>query len=68
MGREVGGGIGMGKTCEPKAFSFQCKTKFTTNKKKKKKERKKESLKKKRTYCTSIKDADFVLCATAPTK
>ena len=27
------GGIGMGKTCEPKAFSFQCMTKFTTNKK-----------------------------------
>ena len=33
--REVGGGIGMGKTCEPKAFSFQCMTKFTTKKKKK---------------------------------
>ena len=30
MGREVGGRIGMGKTCEPKAFSFQCMTKFTT--------------------------------------
>ena len=28
----AGGGIGMGKTCEPKAFSFQCMTKFTTNK------------------------------------
>ena len=40
MGREVGGGIGMGKTCEPKAFSFQCMTEFTTNKKKKKKEKK----------------------------
>ena len=39
VGREVGGGIGMGKTCEPKAFSFQCMTKFTTNKKKKKKNR-----------------------------
>ena len=26
---------GMGKTCEPKAFSFQCMTKFTTKKKKK---------------------------------
>ena len=24
----------MGKTCEPKAFSFQCMTKFTTKKKK----------------------------------
>ena len=34
VGREVGGGIWMGKTCEPKAFSFQCMTKFTTNKKK----------------------------------
>ena len=41
MGREVGGGIGMGKTCEPKAFSFQCMTKFTTNKKKKKKKKEK---------------------------
>ena len=29
------GGIGMGKTCEPKAFSFQCMTELTTNKKKK---------------------------------
>ena len=37
MGREVGGGIGMGKTCEPKAFSFQCMTEFTTNKNLKKK-------------------------------
>ena len=36
VGREVGGGIGMGKTCEPKAFSFQCMTELTTNKKKKK--------------------------------
>ena len=30
--REVGGESGMGKTCKPKAVSFQCKTKFTTNK------------------------------------
>ena len=29
--REVGGGIGMGKTCNLKAVSFQCMTKFTTN-------------------------------------
>ena len=36
VGREVGGVIGMWKTCEPKAFSFQCMTKFTTNKNKKK--------------------------------
>ena len=41
MGREVGGGIGMGKTCEPKAFSFQCMTKFTTNKKFLKRKKKK---------------------------
>ena len=42
VGREVGGGIGMGKTCEPKAFSFQCMTKFTTNKKKKERNKKKK--------------------------
>ena len=30
----------MGKTCEPKAFSFQCMTKLTTNKKKNKKNKK----------------------------
>ena len=41
MGREVGGGIGMGKTCEPKAFSFQCMTEFTTNKNKWKKKKRK---------------------------
>ena len=32
--REVGGGIGMGNTCKPMADSFQCMTRFTTNKKK----------------------------------
>ena len=32
----MGGGIGMGNTCKPMAVSFQCMTKFTTNKKKKK--------------------------------
>ena len=37
MWREVGGGIGMGNTCKPMAVSFQCMTKFTTNKKKNKK-------------------------------
>ena len=31
----------MGKTCEPKAFSFQCMTEFTTNKKKNNKLKKK---------------------------
>ena len=39
MEREVGGGIGMGNTCKPMAVSFQCMTKFTTNKKKKEKKR-----------------------------
>ena len=34
--REVGGGIGRGKTCKLKAVSFQCMTKFTKKKKKKK--------------------------------
>ena len=34
MEREVGGGIGMGKTCKLKDVSFQCMTKFTTKKKK----------------------------------
>ena len=29
MGREVGGGIGMGNTCKPMAVSFQCMTKST---------------------------------------
>ena len=37
MEKEVGGGIGMGNTCKPMAVSFQCMTKFTTNKKKKRK-------------------------------
>ena len=36
MEREVGVGIGMGNTCKPMAVSFQCMTKFTTNKKIKK--------------------------------
>ena len=38
--REVGGGIWMGNTCKPMDVSFQCMTKFTTNKKKKRKWRK----------------------------
>ena len=28
----MGGGIGIGNTCKPMAVSFQCMTKFTTNK------------------------------------
>ena len=42
MEREVGGGIGMGNTCKPMAVSFQCMTKFTTNKKINKYETKKK--------------------------
>ena len=37
----MGGGIGMGNTCKPMAVSFQCMTKFTTNKKKERKKNKK---------------------------
>ena len=47
MGREVGEGIGMGNTCKPMAVSFQCMTKFTTNKKNKK-------IKKLRSYSFSL--------------
>ena len=39
MEREVGGGIGMGNTWGNMAVSFQCMTKFTTNKKKNLKKR-----------------------------
>ena len=42
-GGRWGGGIGMGKTCEPKAFSFQCMTEFTTNKNKKNNKKKKKN-------------------------
>ena len=54
----MGGGIGMGKTCEPKAFSFQCMTEFTTNKKKKERKRKK----KKRNNFESIIIKEILLC------
>ena len=42
MGREVGGGIGMGNTCKSMADSFQCMTKPTKIKKKKKTKKKKK--------------------------
>ena len=38
MEREVGVGISMGNTCKPMAVSFQCMTKYTTNKKKEEEE------------------------------
>ena len=44
----MGGGIGMGNTCKPMAVSFQCMTKFTTNKKKRKKKEKKKKKKRKK--------------------
>ena len=40
--QEVGGGIGMGNTCKPMAFSFQCMTKFTTKKKNNKEQQQKK--------------------------
>ena len=39
---EVRRGIWMGNTCKPMAVSFQCMTKFTTNKKNKKAKKKKK--------------------------
>ena len=44
MEREVGGGIRMGNTCKPMAVSFQCMTKFTTNKKKEKEKKRTHGL------------------------
>ena len=44
--REVGGGIGMGKTCKLKDVPFQCMTKFTTNKKKEKRKKQNKTKKK----------------------
>ena len=45
----------MGKTCEPKAFSFQCMTKFTTNKKNKNKNKNKKNATAKRMGKMSIR-------------
>ena len=36
----MGGGMGMGNRCKPMAVSFQCMTKFITNKKKKERKKK----------------------------
>ena len=54
VGREVGGGIGMGKTCKPKAFSFQYMTKFTTNKKKRKEKKRKRKVLCENEKCVSL--------------
>ena len=61
VGREVGGGIGMGKTCESKAFSFQCMTKLTTNKKSKKETKAAKKKKNVKTYCLRAKNWSFIL-------
>ena len=50
-GRWEGGSgahVYMGNTCKPMAVSFQCMTKFTTNKKKKEKKKEKKRKKKKK--------------------
>ena len=54
MEREVGGEIGMGKTCKLKDVSFQCMTKFTTNKKKKGKKKKNNPPAMKETWVLSL--------------
>ena len=51
--REMGGGIGMGSTCNAMADSFQCMTKPTTIKKKKEK---KNEIGTKKTLKTYIKE------------
>ena len=53
----MGGGIGMGNTCKPMAVSFQCMTKFTTNKKKRKKKEKKKKKKKKEKKTESVRQS-----------
>ena len=50
----MGGGIGMGNTCKPMAVSFQCMTKFTTNKKNKKKIQTEVQKKKKKTMWEAV--------------
>ena len=54
MEREVEGGIGMRSTCKPMDVSFQCMTKFTTNKKKKKEKKKKVTSSVYKMNCLSV--------------
>ena len=60
MEREVGGGIGMGNTCKPMAVSFQCMTKFTTNKKKIKKIKKKKDMHS--FFCITYRIIEYAMC------
>ena len=59
MKRDVGGGIGMGNTCKPMAVSFQCMTKFTTNKKKKKKVKKIKNKKQKHYFANKVMSQSY---------
>ena len=59
MEREVGGGIGMGNTCEPMAVSFQCMTKSTTIKKKKESTSSRFSS----GHCFEVKAYRWLVCA-----
>ena len=56
---EMGGGIGMGNTCKPMAVSFQCMTKFTTNKKKKRKKKNMQAKKKRNIFLCYSPDFFF---------
>ena len=51
----------MGNTCKPMAVSFQCMTKFTTNKKINKSKKKKIKNKNKKSQ-TSLEDYQTILC------
>ena len=66
MEREVGGGIRMGKTCKLKAVSFQCMTKFTTNKKKERKKKKESKKKEEEEEGPSLRQMDHFQLCTGP--
>ena len=68
MEREVGGGIGMGKTCKLKDVSFQCMTKFTTKKKIKNKREKKKKKKTKKSplHLSVLSQVAIFLMANIP--
>ena len=62
----MGGGIGMGNTCKPMAVSFQCMTKFTTNKKNKLKKKKKVAGRINCSLCKTIHGNTNVALALLP--
>ena len=65
----MGGGIGMGNTCKPMAVSFQCMTKFTTNKKnketKKKRRRGRDSIRWAKVEFKEISGMKRISCTVA---